>query len=144
MEEISFKIASSEGEVNAARVIRNQVFVLEQGIPEELDIDSDEDRSVHLLAVGRNLQFIGTGRLTINEDTGILSRISVLNSYRNKGIGKSIILELEKLAREKGVKKLILSPHLHLENFYTGLGYKKIVGHQIAGGYKLISMIKLI
>ena len=91
MSEITFKIASTPEEINAARDIRRIVFSLEQGIPPELDIDEDENRSIHLLAFIPPSQYIGTGRLTINDHAGILSRISIIESHRNKGIGKSVI-----------------------------------------------------
>ena len=109
MSEIIFKIASTEEEIIAARNIRKNVFVLEQGIPEEMDSDADEERSIHLLALGIDPRFIGTGRLTINEDAGVLSRISVIKQYRNRGVGKLILLELERIARQKWLEEFDLS-----------------------------------
>lgn len=144
MSEIIFKIASTEEEIIAARNIRKNVFVLEQGIPEELDTDEDDERSIHLLALGIDPRFIGTGRLTINQDAGVLSRISVIKQYRNRGIGKLILLELERIARQKGLRSLTLAPHEYLENFYATLGYKKNDSEKIVGKYKLLSMTKLI
>ncbi len=144
MSGITFKIASTEEELKAVREIRRNVFSIEQGIPAELDLDKDEERSIHLLAFIPPAQFIGTGRITINSTTGILSRISIIESYRNKGIGKLIIMELEAIAKEKGLTALTLAPHIHLESFYTQLGYVKTEGEKVVGKYTLLSMTKRI
>ena len=144
MSEIIFKIASTQEELTAARDIRRKVFSLEQGIPTELDLDEDEERSIHLLALVPPSQFIGTGRLTINTSTGILSRISIIESYRNKGLGKLIIMRLEAIAKEKGLSTLTLAPHSYLENFYSSLGYSKTKGEKVVGKYTLLSMTKRI
>jgi predicted GNAT family N-acyltransferase len=144
MSEITFKIASTQEELNAAREIRRKVFFLEQGIPAELDLDEDEERSIHVLAITKPMQFIGTGRLTINGNTGILSRISIIEPFRNKGVGQLIILRLEAIAKEKRLSTLTLAPHSYLENFYARLGYSKIEGEKVVGKYTLLSMTKKI
>lgn len=144
MSEITFKIASTAEEIESARGIRKIVFGIEQGIPEELDLDEDDERSIHVLALTTDSEFIGTGRLTINEQAGILSRISIIQSYRNKGIGKLIIRELEAIAKEKGLRSLTLAPHTHLESFYAQLGYVKTEGEKAVGKYTLLSMSKSI
>lgn len=141
MQAITFKIATTEDEIGAARKIRTEVFVIEQGIPAELDLDSNEDRSIILLAMA-GTKCIGTGRLTINEDDGILSRISVIKEYRNHGIGKSIISELEIIAKQNNVQTLTLTPHIYLENFYDSLGYKKVGKKEVVGNYRLLTMSK--
>ena len=141
MQAITFKIATTEDEIGAARKIRTEVFVIEQGIPAELDLDSNEDRSIILLAMA-GTKCIGTGRLTINKDDGILSRISVIKKYRNHGIGKSIISELEIIANQNNVQTLTLTPHIHLEDFYVSLGYKKAGEKKAVGKYMLLNMSK--
>ena len=141
MQKITFKIATTEDEIGAARKIRKEVFVIEQRIPAELDLDSNEDCSTILLALA-GTKCIGTGRLTINKIDGILSRISVSKEYRNLGIGKSIISELEIIAKQNNVQTLILTPHIYLENFYVSLGYKKVGEEKVAGKYRLLTMSK--
>lgn len=141
-----FTIATSEPEIKEAKRIRNEVFVLEQGIPEELDSDVDDGRSIHLLVSKGPIhnQFIGSGRLTINGNEGVLSRICVIKLYRKEGIGKMILIELERIASENGVQSLSLTPHVFLENFYEKLGYKNIQKDKVVGSYKLLTMVKWI
>jgi predicted GNAT family N-acyltransferase len=144
MSDITFKIATTHEEIEAARRIRKNVFGIEQGIPVELDLDEDEERSIHVLALTTASVSIGTGRLTVNGQAGILSRISIIEPYRNKGIGKLIIMELEAIAKEKGLRTLTLAPHTHLESFYAQLGYVKTAGEKAVGKYTLLSMTKRI
>ena len=146
MKEIIFKIASTKKEIQAAREIRTEVFIREQGIPRELDLDDEEEQSIHLLAItsGVNPIFVGTGRLTVRGETGIVSRIAVMERYRSQGIGKLILLEIETIARRKGLRKLTLTPHSYLEDFYTSIGYKKMDGEKVVGSYKLLFMEKMI
>jgi predicted GNAT family N-acyltransferase len=146
MEKIIFKIASTKREIQAAREIRTQVFIREQGIPQEMDLDDDEEQSMHLLAIttGFDPIVVGTGRLTVRGETGILSRIAVIETYRSQGIGKLILLELEKIAMEKKLHSLSLTPHSYLENFYASLGYIKMDGEKVVGKYNLLYMEKMI
>lgn len=139
----SFKIASTEEEIRVSKNIRQKVFVDEQGIPSELDNDGDDAGSIHLLAFDlADRCFIGTGRLTINGQKGNLSRICVLNPFRKSGVGKLLVMELESIARQKGIHQLTLTPHDYLEKFYESLGYRKEDGDVEVAGYKLLFMSK--
>lgn len=128
-----------------AHDIRNQVFIEEQGIPADLDVDGKDRISEHVLIRESDGGLaIGTGRLTpISNTEGILARIAVLPAHRGKGLGRLIIGELESYAIELGITTLSLSPHAHLETFYQTLGYKVIPGkHETVGTYLLINMQK--
>lgn len=126
-EEIIFKIASAESEILTTQKIRKEIFVKEQGIPEELEIDGDDASCIHLLALTSNQQIIGTGRLAIHADTGVLSRISVIEAYRNKGIGKHILIELEKIARQKNCNDSLCHLIPTSKSFIKVWDIKKIV-----------------
>ncbi len=92
------------------------------------------------------LKAVATGRLIINDDhRGTLSRIAVLQDYRERGIGKKIVSTLEHMARERGVTYLSLQPHYYLEEFYGKMGYKKIPGRESnVAGHPLITMEKFL
>lgn len=142
--DLIFKIASTTDEISAAKKIRKEVFVKEQGFPKELDADSNDDCSIHLLALDSQKQIIGTGRLTIAPDnkSGVLSRISVIASFRNKGAGKQIVSELELIAKQNSLNKVTLMPHFYLQRFYEALGYQNDNNDKLVAGYRLLSMSK--
>ena len=69
--------------------MRFEVFTEEQGFPQELDLDGDDERSFHVLTYSENNpEPIASGRLTINSDEGVLSRIAVKNKFRDMSHGK--------------------------------------------------------
>ena len=70
--------------------IRYEVFVGEQNVPEELEIDGLDGEAKHVLAFVDDLP-IGTGRIL---GDGHIGRVAVLRDYRGLGIGKMIMKEL--------------------------------------------------
>ena len=126
-----------------AQAIREQVFVVEQGIPRELEHDGWDDASLHVLALHDGTP-AATGRLTIGSDReGVLARIAVLPAYRGQRLGKRVVQRLEALARREGLATVSLKPHHYLEDFYAGLGYVTVPGSfTTAGPHPLITMTK--
>ncbi|CAM3491460.1 GNAT family N-acetyltransferase [Paenibacillus lupini] len=113
-------------DLKAAFDIRVKVFVEEQGVPleEELDeFDTLDGRCEHVL-VHYNEQPVGTGRLRIHEGLGKLERICILEPYRKFGLGKTIIKALEDIALETGVSNVKLHGQTQAEGFYLKLGYQ--------------------
>jgi len=76
--------------------IRFQVFVREQGVPPELEVDGSDPLCLHVLAEIPGKGFIGTARLLPD---GHIGRVAVLAEYRRKGIGREMVLHLIQLAR---------------------------------------------
>ena len=145
MDHFKMEEVQNSSDFESAREIRKTVFVLEQGIPAELEYDEDDARALHILCRQADTsRAVATGRLIINENQcGTLSRIAVLKAYRGKGIGKEVVVTLEQKARERGVLYLSLQPHYYLEGFYGNLGYKKIPGRESGvAGHPLITMEK--
>jgi len=99
--------------------IREQVFIIEQGVPAELEVDEQEPLSRHLLLFKEKTP-IATGRLTPD---GHIGRIAVLKPYRQKGYGTQIIKHLEQLAAENGLSQVALGAQIQAINFYAKLGY---------------------
>jgi predicted GNAT family N-acyltransferase len=119
----------SQSELNQCFSIRKKVFVEEQGVPADLEIDEFDvspDACGHILLLSDG-QPAGTGRWRqYNADTAKLQRLAVLVEYRGRGIGKKLIEVLEKAAREAGNQFCILDGQIHAESFYHKLGYETI------------------
>jgi predicted GNAT family N-acyltransferase len=116
-------------ELNQCFTIRKKVFVEEQGVPAELEIDefdASPDACGHILLLSDG-QPAGTGRWRpYNTDSAKLQRLAVLVEYRGRGIGKKLIEALEQEAREAGNQFCILDGQCHAESFYHKLGYVTI------------------
>jgi len=135
--------ARTSDELEQARAIRHQVFVVEQGIPAELVDDGLDPSAIHVLALHDGAP-AATGRLTRASDReGVLARIAVLPPYRGQGLGGRVVQCLEDLARRENFAKVSLKPHHYLEAFYARLGFETVPGSSTAvGGHALITMVK--
>ena len=143
MSSVIFKTVTTQEELNLVFKMRDEIFTREQGIPSELDNDADDDKSFHVLATdSKTGEAVASGRLTFDRNKGVLSRIAVNQSFRGLKLGQEVVRQLEKIAREKEVTLLSLSPHAYLEKFYRDLGYKTEAGEKQVGKYTLLTMIK--
>ena len=116
---IESKICDYKGNEKDICKIRFEVFVDEQNVPEELEIDGLDDEAKHVLAYSDDAP-IGTGRILID---GHIGRVAVLKKYRGLGIGKSVMQELIKWAQKNNLEKLWLSSQWHAHSFYLDLGF---------------------
>ena len=94
--------------------IRTEVFVREQGVPEELEMDSLDTTAEHFIAYD-NDKPVGCARLIDNKKIG---RMAVLSSHRNSGVGKLILDHIKRYAAQKRYTLLQLSAQCHAYNFY--------------------------
>lgn len=117
------KIVENDKELKQVFAIRIQVFVDEQKIPVEAELDKYEDACKHVLVFYKQKP-VGTGRLRIVEGMAKLERICVLADYRKYGVGRLVVQKLEELAHGDGYSKCKLHGQTHAEKFYTNLGYE--------------------
>jgi len=111
-----------------AQPIRYAVFVNEQAVPAELEIDEQDIRCVHAIARAAGGLAIGTGRLLpgVREGSDTLARIgrmAVLKNWRGKGVGTAMLAALIEVARRRGDSVLALSAQTHAVGFYRGFGF---------------------
>lgn len=137
----SVRLIQSGSELQEAQKIRMEVFVDEQGIPAEEEIDEWEDRALHVLAFEADTP-IATGRIVLEEDKGKLERIAVRPAYRRRGIATAIVRFLEEEGLRRGARRFELTPHVHLEDFYSRLGYRTIGPAGKVAGHPLLLMAR--
>jgi len=113
---------TNETELHAAFNIRIAVFVEEQGVALEVELDEHDAYADHVLVYFDN-QPVATGRVRIVNDTAKLERICVMPSHRKYGIGKAVVQALEEIAKEKGLRKAKLHGQTQAMPFYEKLGY---------------------
>lgn len=90
--------------------VRNTVFVLEQRVPRDMDLDDDDARSVHVLARAQDGAPIGSGRLTPD---GRIGRVAVVHAWRRRGVGSMLLHTLLDQARAR--RLTIVSIHAQLD-----------------------------
>ena len=135
---ISSIICDYESYTKDICAIRYKVFVGEQKVPEELEIDGFDDQAKHVLAYLDN-QAIGTGRILSD---GHIGRVAVLKDYRGLGIGKLIMKDLIKWAQNMNLEKVWLSSQWHAHSFYLDLGFVCVGEIYIEAGIDHIKMYR--
>lgn len=118
------KITTAQ-QLEQAFTIRKKVFVVEQNVPEEEELDSFDvlDGECQHVLLTKDGVAVGTGRVRLVDEYGKLQRVAILKEYRQYGFGKVIILKLEELAAAQGATKAKLDAQVHAIGFYEKLGY---------------------
>ena len=120
------KRITTEEDLQVAFNIRIAVFVDEQGVPLEDELDEFDHLNGHChhILVHHEEQPVGTGRIRLSDGMGKLERICILKPYRKFGLGKVIIEGLENIAKELGVAEVKLHGQTQAEGFYLKIGYR--------------------
>ena len=138
------RVAQSESDINIAYSIRKTVFVEEQKVPLELEIDEYEQESTHFLLYGPEQNPIGTGRLRFVDRYGKVERICILASDRIKGAGRLLMDSIEEYAKEKGIRSFKLNAQTSAIGFYEKLGYHTVSEEFMDAGIPHKTMVKQI
>jgi len=103
-----------------ASAIRLAVFVEEQGVPREIEMDEFDPKSLHALAV-QDGEAVGTARLLPDAHIG---RMEVLKPWRRRGIGSRLLVAMVQAARARGESRVVLSAQVHALPFYEAHGFQ--------------------
>src|SRR5437764_10499074 len=114
-----------------ALFVRRRVFIEEQSVAEEEEIDAHDADPAEVSSAVHVLGRLGgapvaTGRLLVEYPPGHnahAGRVAVLASYRGRGFGREIMLALHALARDHGFPGITLAAQTHAIPFYERLGY---------------------
>jgi predicted GNAT family N-acyltransferase len=121
----SFRVKkiSSKDELAMAFAIRMRVFVREQGVPAEIELDRDDQRALHLLATAGG-KAVGTARIVLHSRGAKIGRMAVLKSYRRKGVGNKLLRRAIATARRLGATTIYLHAQVAVIGFYETMGLR--------------------
>jgi predicted GNAT family N-acyltransferase len=121
---------NNDGELALCLALRQQVFVIEQGISVDLEMDhydATPHECIHVLILDEQEKAMATGRLvSYGENTGKFQRIAVREDKRGRGMGREIVASLEQQAISSGLLWVMLDAQCSAEKFYAKLGYVTI------------------
>jgi predicted GNAT family N-acyltransferase len=127
------RVAEDPADREACFAVRKEVFVVEQGVPQDLEYDAYDADAVHVLAVREDGVPLGAGRLLYGEvaaartggelGAGSLGRLAVLKTARGLGVGVALVRGIEDAARARGLTAVDLHAQTHALGFYERLGY---------------------
>ena len=117
---LKIELLDWEAAQEQAKRIRFTVFVEEQGVPADLEMDENDAASLHALAYADGFA-IGTGRLLPD---GHIGRMAVLQEWRGQGAGRAMLRRLIDAARRRGHREVALSAQVHAVEFYHAEGFE--------------------
>ncbi|MFE6338852.1 GNAT family N-acetyltransferase [Streptomyces sp. NPDC057806] len=133
-EPYAVRVATEAADREACFAVRREVFVGEQGVPEEVEYDAYDAVAVHVLAVRADGLPIGAGRLLFGEaaaakvggdpSVGSLGRLAVTKAARGLGVGVALVRAIEDAARARGLRAVDLHAQTQALGFYERLGYE--------------------
>ena len=109
-------------EVEAALVLREQVFCGEQGVSIDAERDGRDRDAAHLVALAEG-RVLATCRLLLADGTVRLSRMAVEPSARRRGVGSALLAHAEDWAREASAQRITLHAQMPVKPLYDGAGY---------------------
>ena len=121
----------------ALRAVREAVFVHEQGVPPELELDAQDPDCLHVLARDAEGRPIGTGRLT---PARTLGRMAVLPEWRGRGVGAAMLAALTEIARGQRWNAIELHAQVDAIGFYLRHGYLPVGPRYMEAGIEHQSM----
>ncbi|HEY9720972.1 MAG TPA: GNAT family N-acetyltransferase [Oscillatoriaceae cyanobacterium] len=106
----------------AAQAIRMAVFVAEQGVPAEEEMDAYDAEARHWLVLSDDTP-IGTARALEKAGAWKIGRVAVLAAHRGSGVGAELMRAIIAEAEQLGVPELMLDSQTHALGFYERLGF---------------------
>jgi predicted GNAT family N-acyltransferase len=125
-------------DVEAIRAIRTAVFVTEQRVPIEIEMDDRDAVCVHVLASVDEVA-VATGRIDIARD-GKIGRVAVLASHRRTGVGAALMAHLHRIALGHGLTHVWCHAQRSAVPFYERLGYRITSEPFVEAGIEHVSM----
>lgn len=123
MNEASWGVTPADwaGDQAELLAVRTQVFVHEQGVPLDLELDGRDAAAWHLLARNNAGQAIGTGRMLAD---GHIGRMAVLPGWRGHGVGQALLQGLLRIAHTHGLEAVFLHAQVGAIGFYERQGFR--------------------
>lgn len=115
-------IIANDEDLKKAYAIRTEVFVQEQKVPLELEMDADDHRAVHILG-SMDDEAVACGRIVMDQEHAHIGRVAVKKDHRGKGLGKKLMQYMIKVCQDLGARDIILHSQVQAIPFYTSLGF---------------------
>lgn len=126
-----------DGDLSGCHAVRREVFIVEQNIAPEEELDAYDAHAVHFLATAPDGRPVGTVRFLYGpaavrkyghagidgHRTAVLGRLAVGRAARGTGLGAALVRAVEDEARRLGLTEVYLESQTHALGFYERLGY---------------------
>jgi len=139
---MSLRVAACEEDILKVLVVRGIVFIEEQNVDWEGEIDEFEKTATHFLGeVGG--QPVAAGRLRDLEDGWVkVERIAIRSRWRGHGYAREMVAFLMDFALARGARKFRMHAQVYLEEFYREFGFRREGGVFVECGIDHILMVR--
>ena len=103
--------------------VRTEVFVVEQGVPAEIERDAFDAVCRHAIARDAGGRVVATGRLLPD---GHIGRMAVRRAARGAGVGGAVLQALIAEAARRGLREVALDAQTHALDFYLRHGFEAV------------------
>lgn len=138
-----YKFIENNDELQAAFDIRRQVFIKEQGIPEEIEMDELDVEALHMIVLEEGMP-VATARLRFPEEgLAKIERMAVLGDFRGLGIGTEMVSFLiDEISERADVEQIVLHAQFRAVDFYKSCGFKITSATFLEAGIEHVEMRK--
>lgn len=123
MGKILIKLVEDEDELQKVYKVRELVFMEEQGVVRDEEMDEFDRTATHVIAY-YNDKVAGCARMRFLGNRAKLERIAVLSMFRKKGIGRKIVDFLVDHSKQKGATEAVMHAQIYANDFYVKCGFK--------------------
>jgi predicted GNAT family N-acyltransferase len=140
MDKISYKIVETSRELKEAFTVRRKVFVEEQGISQDIELDSRDDEALHMV-VKDGSRIIGTARVLFPApNLAKIERMAILRPFRRKGVGGGMVSFLNEELKNRQISKAVLHAQHSAVAFYKSCGFVELGTPFYEAGIKHLRM----
>lgn len=126
--------------------IRQTVFVKEQQVPANLEIDQHEAHCLHFLLLLDDGTPVSTLRIlpSANGDQALIQRVATLKAYRGQGYARLLMLDVLEFLKVQGFQTAELHAQIQALSFYEGLGFEAYGDIFLDAGIQHLAMKKIV
>jgi predicted GNAT family N-acyltransferase len=135
---IHVRVADYEADRDALMAVRFAVFVSEQHVPADIEVDAEDPACVHVLACD-DAEPVGTARIDFAAG-GKIGRLAVLAAQRRRGIGSALMDFVHRLAERRGLARVWCHAQVAAVPFYERLGYRATGPRFVEAGIDHVKM----
>lgn len=119
---IETTIARTERQRAQCFAIRQAVFVQEQNVPLDLEMDEYDAAATHFLLLEEG-EPLATARLLDKHGSAKIGRVAVRQEARGRGLGRVLMQAVLDEARRQGFGSAVLDSQTYAIPFYARLGF---------------------
>ena len=125
MSEMIISSVTTEAEREICYHLRHVVFVEEQGVPVELEIDEHDDKDAYHFLGLIDGEPAETARICVFGDKAKIQRVVVMKAFRGRNLGRQLMQHLMDFARaNKLAPQIALDAQTYAVAFYESLGFE--------------------